>query len=127
MILTAQRVISPSGMEGVNVYHYRHDPRPWPFPPTEAFDLPRMIAWRNLEVPVGGNRIRSYLDIAVPPDVRVDEIERCVGFLVNRLFVPDGAIFPHGERCALQFNCERSLMPDWKNEALELAMCALDW
>jgi len=75
MYLTAQRVVAPSGNTGINVYHYAHPSRPWAIPPQGVpEDDPGELQGKKLELPPGGNRVRSYLDIVAADGAPTEEL-----------------------------------------------------
>jgi hypothetical protein len=86
MYLTAQRVVSPSGTEGINAFAYGHGPYSWrgapPFTPEQN---PGTLFEASVEpqVPPPGNSVRSYLDVLTPDDTPRKTIERAFEHLVS--------------------------------------------
>ena len=78
MLLTAQRVVSPRGVRGVNVYQYLHGPYGWPRVPDEFLpDInPGELVNQWLEVPPGNNRIVSFLDVVGPDEVAISDVHQ---------------------------------------------------
>jgi hypothetical protein len=81
MYLTAQRVVTPSGQRGVNVYEYLHGPVTWDQPLPWQY-LPennpgQLRRWFE-ETVTGGNAVISYLDIVVPDHVHVAQVQQWI-------------------------------------------------
>jgi hypothetical protein len=71
MYVAAQRVISPSGQRGVNVYMYLHG-FAWNGPPAPAFlpnYNPGVLVWQDIQRSPPGNHIISYLDVVASDDM----------------------------------------------------------
>jgi hypothetical protein len=88
--LTAQRVVSPQGVQGVNVYEYLHGPVNWTHPlPRELYPEinPGQLHRWSETTPSGGNAVISYLDIVVPEIVPDDAIARWLAVLKNSIQV----------------------------------------
>ena len=67
MFLTAQRVISPGGENGVNGFLYEHGDVAWETPPEPIAGSIGVLAHSFLSVtPTGDNKVVSYLDIVAP-------------------------------------------------------------
>ena len=72
MYITAQRVISEEGQQGINTFYYLHRPNKQPKPATfsdvlsvDEGNTGKLIK-DQVEVKPGGNRVKSYLDIVAP-------------------------------------------------------------
>lgn len=121
MYLTAQRVVSPaSGKTGINAYAYSHG-LDWQVPPESVLDTPPTeLTAEHVEVPPPGNRVRSYLDIAVPVTASPDEVsEAMTAFLSAR----QGQAFPWEGvegRCAFRLGMEQALATMWRVELAAL-------
>lgn len=77
MYLTALRVLQPAtGAGGVNAFHYAHDTTDWISLPHDPDEKPGRLVNQNVQVPVGGNRMRSYLDLIAPDDAPWEEIRQ---------------------------------------------------
>ncbi|MFH0919011.1 MAG: hypothetical protein V1913_01500 [Fibrobacterota bacterium] len=72
MYLTAQRVVSSDGQQGINAFFHLHRPhkQPKPTTPSEVVAVAENNTGKlikdTLEVNPGGNRVKSYLDIVAP-------------------------------------------------------------
>ena len=91
MLLTAQRVVSPQGQRGVNVYQYLHGPYVWPRVPSEFLpDVnPGELVNQWLEVAPGSNGIVSLLDIVTPDETAISDI--CQRLASLRYYVQVGS------------------------------------
>ena len=71
MLLTAQRVVSPTGERGVNVYRYHHGAYVWARVPNEFLpDVdPGELSAQWLQVAPGNNGVVSFLDVVAPDEV----------------------------------------------------------
>jgi hypothetical protein len=78
VLLTAQRVVSPRGTRGVNVYQYLHGSYVWPRVPDGFLpDVnPGELVNQWLEVPPGSNRIVSFLDVVAPDEVATSDVHQ---------------------------------------------------
>lgn len=83
MYATAQRVRSEEGREGVNGFLHLHGedfpwpPEPWRLPEQEPGDQ----VGEYIEVPPGGNTVRSYLDVLAPDGTPASEIDAALAGL----------------------------------------------
>jgi len=89
VLLTAQRVVSPRGARGVNVYQYVHGSSVWTRVPDELLPdtNPGELVRQWLEVPPGENRIVSYLDIVAPDEVAAPDVHQRLASLKHYLQV----------------------------------------
>ena len=87
MLLTAQRVVSPRGARGVNVYQYVHGSHVWHRVPNEFLpDInPGELINQWLEVQPGENRIVSFLDVVAPDDVEARDVHQRLASLKYHL------------------------------------------
>lgn len=121
MYLTAQRVVSPSsGATGVNAYCYIHG-FDWTSPPDSILDaLPNEPSSEHIEVPPPGNRVRSYLDIAVPDSASAEELSEAFHAFVaahREQELPWCGVY---KRCAFRLGMEQSLASSWRAEVAAL-------
>lgn len=128
MLLSAQRVVTPYGAEGINAFKYAHpDVQLWPYEDATVL-LGRTRIHRvghHLALPPGGNRVRSYVDLVVPPEITVDDITACLQAFIDLPVLPNTPINFPGLGCGVRFAVELALWPTWKTEFLELASQAL--
>lgn len=67
MYLTAQRVISPEGNNGINAFLYEHGQNAWEAPPELVpGSFGTLMNMSLLVTPVGANEVVSYVDIVAP-------------------------------------------------------------
>ncbi len=72
MYITAQRVISEEGQQGINSFFHLHRPnkQPKPATPSDVVSVAESNTGKlikdQVEIKPGGNRVRSYLDIVAP-------------------------------------------------------------
>jgi hypothetical protein len=126
MRLTAQRVASPEGKEGINAFCYLHGPQTWlDEPPAEVINNPGHLAHSHVEVLPPGNRVRSYLDVLAPDHVPSDKIARdvidAVALLLNRSL----PLQIHSGDTTFTFNAELRLAAGWQGELKTLLWHAL--
>ena len=126
MRLTAQRVVSPKGQEGINAFCYLHGPYHWlGEPPPEIMNDPGHRTNSHVEVPPPGNRVRSYLDIIAPDHVPSDKIARDVVDAVSLLSARPLPIKIHSGDTTFIFNAELRLAEGWQGELKALLWRAL--
>jgi hypothetical protein len=92
MFLTAQRVLSPATRQrGVNVYQYLHGSHPWTRVPDRFLpDVnPGELVAQWIELPPGGNRIVSFLDVVAPDHIGAVELQQRLTSLKHRVRLPD--------------------------------------
>lgn len=128
MLVSAQRVRSPIGLHGVNVYEYIHGVIEWAVPPLDATDAnlyPRQLVAKWEQVPAGGNYIRSFVDLVVPDEDYAELYVfavAAVGNLQPQQFPwqsEDGTI-------GLRFSVlDPNLFPVWRSELKDLLRFAL--
>jgi hypothetical protein len=126
MYLVAQRVLRPqTGEEGINAFHYVHGGGDWVFPP-DPEDDPGELINSNVLIPVGGNRVRSYLDVVAPDAAPWGEVRRGVSVFVLDHF--DGPMPWVGRTGRLRFRLamEDSLARNWRQELTSLLRAAED-
>lgn len=77
MYIVAQRVVSPTGLTGVNAFLYLHGDRRWTEPPAEIPGTdPGRLAQKKIEVEPNANVVRSNFDVVAPDDIDVRELRR---------------------------------------------------
>jgi len=127
MLLTAQRVQNPAGLEGINAFCNLHGPYDWfGEPPAGIPDTnPGMRVNDNVIVPPGGNRVRSYLDIVAPDETPTTEILAAVRRFVMAVRTDSLPWAATVGRCTFRFGLDLGLEQQWATEFQELLEAAL--
>ena len=86
MYVTAHRVRGDDGREAIHGFLHRHGETKWPddvsaWPETN----PGELVLQDTTLPLGGNRVRSYLDLLVPDDGDREVIEEALTYLSTDL------------------------------------------
>jgi hypothetical protein len=119
VILSAQRVRSPSGALAINCMHFAQDPAIVVADPIERLQFPGWLTWQYRPLPRPGNRIVSYVDVAAPEDVTVDEVSQAIGELIQLPVLP--RIFASAtRRVGFSIVVDPRLAEAWRNEVLDL-------
>jgi hypothetical protein len=86
MYLTAQRVISPRGENGINGFLYEHEAaNAWETPPELIVGACGVLVHSFILVTQGGNNVVSYVDIVAPNGTSYAHIcERLVLWLATK-------------------------------------------
>lgn len=127
MYITAHHVVHPRATdEGINAFCYRHGSYIWVGLPPAGIpdDNPGELAASLLEVPPGGNRVRSYLDIIMPDEVMWGEARRS---FITFLSEAQGSDFPWegvSGRCTFRVGLEQRLAANWQHEIAQLLRAA---
>lgn len=122
MYLTAQRVRSPAGAEGINAFQYAHGAAVWQgLPPQGMPDQnPGTLIAQTLVVAPPGNRVRSYLDVVAPDDSSWSEIRLAfITFVSEAQRRPFPWIGVSG-RAFFRIGMEKGLASPWQRELAEL-------
>lgn len=116
MILSVQRVRAPSGIVGINTFHFAQHNAP---EQTDAdLDTPGIVVWEHRMVPGSGNRVLSFVDIALSPASSWDVIEDALLLLLEEEQMPTEDI--HTNNVAFRVGMESSFLPLWKEEVMAL-------
>lgn len=86
MYVTSQRVLREhTGQTGINTFVFKHGPEPidhldWAQPDAGriADQVPGLLAGQEVDVPVGGNLIRSWLDVACRDETSDEAISQAL-------------------------------------------------
>lgn len=122
MKLVAQRVVrlpsaSSSGAGGVNAFCWLHGDRFWLDVPPDDLG-PGKLAGSIVEVPIGGNRVRSFLEIVAPDSTPGRQITAAVGGGAELLADAERALpwkLSHGE-VTFEFSIEAGMAATWQLE-----------
>ena len=128
MLLSAQRVVTTYGAQGVNSYRYEHSTgQQWPFadPVSMLGEVPVELVRHHFVVPPGGNRVRSYVEIAVPPGVSVEAVSACVHDMAHREAPPTQPVGYPAYGCAIRYVADAELRLAWPADFLDLSARAL--
>lgn len=74
MYLTAQRVISPGGENGINGFLYEHGAIAWGTPPQPIAGSIGELVHTFIMVPPGNNKVVSYVDVVAPDGTSYESI-----------------------------------------------------
>lgn len=87
MYVTAHLVRSREGDEGINAFLHLHGAEfTWPEDPAPLADTtPGTVVSRRTDIPPGGNRVRSYLDVLAPDGTTRHEIQGALAGLSRDL------------------------------------------
>lgn len=120
MRITAQRVVRGTD-EGINAFVYWHGRDIETDDPAAQLDRDDgTLQVRLIEVEPGGNRVRSYVDVVVPDQATVPQID---AVLDSFLHVPVPSALPATWRkgsAVARFACDEALAPVWRRELGEL-------
>lgn len=128
MLFSAQRVLTNYGAQGINSYRYAQPTLlAWPFanPRAALGDFPVQLLRHHLVVPAGGNRVRSYVDIAAPPGITAEGLSECIHALAGRDYAPNGAVGFPAFGCAIHYVAEPELWLAWPGDFLDLSAHAI--
>ncbi len=111
MYLTAHRLVTPLGDEGVNAFLHLHgDQFAWPDDPAPlATSNPGEIVERNTEVPPGGNRVLAYLDVLAPDGTPAAEIRAALLALAGDLDGRANPTWSEQDRITVKFGVEKAI------------------
>jgi hypothetical protein len=127
MLLTAQRVRSLAGREGINAFCNLHGPYDWVGePPAGIPDTnPGERVHEIASIAPGGNHVQSYLDIVAPDETPTAEIlagvRRFVVAVRNQALPWSATV----GRCTFRFGLDLRLEQQWAAEFQELLEAAL--
>lgn len=127
MYITAQRVLAASSQEeGINAFLHKHSIS-WTGTPPKGIPEqdPGALVDRHVEIPPGGNRVRSYLDIIAPETIAWSSVrEQLLKFVASKA----ATAFPWVQvRGNLKFvvNMDSTLAASWQTELAQLYQAAL--
>jgi hypothetical protein len=93
MVGYAHRVRAADGTEGINVFLHLHgEGFVWPETPWSLAQLaehPGTLVWKRVQVPPGGNKVLSFLDVIAPDDTPESDVEDILVPLVFDLGLDD--------------------------------------
>jgi hypothetical protein len=123
MYLTAQRVVSKSGLKGINAFFHLHRNAKQPAPANHLDvvsvaerDTGKLIE-DKCDVKPGGNRVKSYLDIVTSNEVDEKSLNAALDKFEKKI-VPEkmGPIIDVFHGIGLRFNVELELYRTLSNE-----------
>ncbi len=122
MLVTAQRVVAPAGLVGINVYLYQHDSgQPWTPDDLDALEAHATLTRHHFQVDPGGNRVRSYLDVFAPEGTTAAELLPWFRRLTRTSSSPSFPLTDKEGPAVLRFNLDLGLVPTWRDEFTDLA------
>lgn len=120
MYVTAHRVRTRHLVEGINAYLYAHGGYTWQTPPEPEIEPGELVNSMLTVAEVGGNEVRSFLDIVAPDGTWWSELRpRLMQFVdSNRRnsFPWRGVV--HG--CLFRLGMDQQLARAWQNELAHL-------
>ena len=126
MLATAQRVVSPTGLVGINVYLYHHDARqPWTPHDLGALEASARLKDQHFQVHPGGNKVRSYLDVFAPEGTPSTDLLPWFRRLTRTPSTPSFPLVDREGEAVLRFNLDLGLVPTWRDEFSDLAAAVL--
>jgi hypothetical protein len=129
MYLAAQRVVAPKSKQtGINAFLYAHGGRRWHVPPSDIPDRdPGRLERKSIVVKPPGNRVRSYLDIIAPDDLKAEELQRRLMAFLRRM---QGSPFPWEAvegPCLFRIGMDAELAKaGWSREVAALAVAGAE-
>ena len=120
MYITAHRVRTASGEEGINAYLYAHGGLIWQVPPQPEQEPGTLVNTLLTVQPIGGNDVRSFLDIIAPDDLWWSELRPKFIAFVNRARATS---FPWSgivDGCLFRVGMVQALSPMWQHEIIHL-------
>lgn len=133
MYLTSHRVVSPSGVEGLNAFRHEHGVGyVWKVEPRRVpAEDPGATVVQQIELQPGGNRVRSYLDVVFPDDTPRDDVELALNSLWLELVaagvpgeIPNPVVYSRGE-VTVRFGVDLALEQERPREFQELRNAAI--
>ena len=126
MYLTAQRVVSPSCLEGLNAFFYTHGAQTWSgLPPPDMPDKdPGTLVQELITVPPPGNHVRSYLDIVAPDETPSAEIRQSLVTFLSRVQREPLPWVGVVGRCFFRNGLDKALATRWRPEIAQLYQVA---
>jgi len=85
MYVTAHRVRTPHLVEGINAYLYVHGAQAWHAPPDPELDPGALVHSMLTVEDVGGNEVRSFLDIVAPNEMWWSDIRQALMQLIGAM------------------------------------------
>lgn len=124
MYLTAQRVVSPSGENGINGFLYKHDVVAWDIPPEAVTGSVGELVHAFIVVPQGGNNVMSYVDVVAPDGTPYDRIRTQISSWMMeqasaQLPLPWTGVT---ENIRFGLHMVSTYAKDWRREATQLLM-----
>jgi hypothetical protein len=120
MYITAHRVRTRHDEEGINAYLYAHGSFIWQVPPEPEEEPGELINMLLTVDTVGGNQVRSFLDIVAPDELWWSEVRpRFIEFVgANRLtpFPWKGVV----NGCRFRVGMVGELARTWQHEVAHL-------
>lgn len=127
MYLTAHRVQSKDGQQAIHVFLHAHPDQVWPrdvsaWPETRPGEITRHQA----TLPIGGNRVRAYLDILCPEGTEAAVVRGALEALEQDLKERINPTVMKVGNVTMRFGVELALEDRRTKELLELAKSAME-
>lgn len=105
MLVTAQRVVSASRIQGINVYRYLHG-HSWPGRVPDEFlpeRNPGQLVDEWEQIPGGGNHIVSFLDVVTADEIEPLDLQQNLASLKYRMQPLTSPIAAYLDWCWVRF------------------------
>jgi hypothetical protein len=119
MYLTAHHVASPATQrEGVNAFLYLHTDQAWEhlWLPDVPERNPGTLRAQSISLPPPGNRVRSYLDIVTPDQVRWEDVHVDLMAVVGRCQSEPLPWASQFRSSYIRIGMDRALSSRWQKE-----------
>lgn len=128
MLLSAQRVRSLEGAEGINAFCFSHGSYIWEgLPPQGIPDQdPGMLVAQSITLPPPGNRVRAYLDIVAPDETPPSEVQSAFVTFVSEAQHSTMPWIGVVGRCLFRVGMDFAIAQQWQAELARLYRAAMD-
>jgi len=120
MYVTAHRIRTPLLVEGINAYLYAHGGHVWQVPPEPEVEPGELVNSLLTVEAVGGNQVRSFLDIVAPDGTWWSELRprlmQFVGSMRRNRFPWRGVV----DGCLFRLGMDQQLTRAWQQELAHL-------
>jgi hypothetical protein len=126
MYATAHRVRAPDGREAIHAFLHRHGSAPWPadvvgWPESNPGELIDHVT----ELPLGGNAVRTYLDVLAPDALEHDAISQVLKELHAQLWERPNPTVVRRRDVTVRFGVEPALEAQREQAYRELSEAIL--
>ena len=116
MYLTAHRVVSPNGAEGINAFVHLHG-RDWTQEAPRPDQDPGELVDKSLHIePPSGNRVHSYIDIVAPDHYSLTDLHETIQAFIAKAETRRFPVALNDPPVYLAFSLEQGLANQWADE-----------